>query len=256
MQRQADDPLGAKNESIWRTRWTEILAARTLDVERQREAVGRVMGRYWRPVYAYLRGRGRDHAEAEDLVQGFFAEVVMGRELIQQADPAKGRFRTFLLTALDRYVRDEHEKGAARKRMPGGGVRSLDAFEQLPPVPAAEATPEEAFTYAWASQLLDEVLADVEAQCRQARHGRHWEVFRRTVLEPVLSGAEAPPMAELCRELGIGTPKQAAAMNVAVKRRFQRVMRAYVQQFVTSEDEVEAEIRELMTALSKGRREK
>ncbi|HET6496044.1 MAG TPA: sigma factor [Thermoleophilia bacterium] len=242
----------ATTVNVWNTRWTEILAARTLDPERRRKAVGRVMARYWRPVYAYLRARGKAHEDAEDLIQGFFVKVIE-RGLIQQADPAKGRFRTFLLTALDWYARDERVTQTAQKRRPPGGIASLEAFEVPPPIPTPEAGPEQAFTYAWVSEVLDDVLAEVQAQCRQARQGAHWEVFRRTVLEPTVWGAEPPAMAQLCRELGILTPKQAAAMNVTVKRRFQRVMRAHVRQFVASEDEVDAEIRDLMAILAKGR---
>jgi len=232
-----------------RTRWTEISAARTLDPERRRKAVGRIMARYWKPVYAYLRRKGNDHDKSADLVQGFFIKVIE-RDLIQQADPDRGRFRSLLLTALDRYVRDEYEKETTHKRRPDGGVNSLDAFEVPPPLPAMEASPQQAFVYAWASQLLDEVLADVEAQCLQTGQQQHWEVFRQTVVEPTLSGAEIPPMPTLCRELDIGTPKQAAAMNVTVKRRFKRVMRAYVLEFVASEEEVDSEIGDLMEILS------
>ena len=254
MERKTHGQCGVKKGSLWHTQWTEIRAARTLDSARLRDALGRIMGRYWRPVYVYLRRKGQDHDQAEDLVQGFFAEVILGRgRLIREADPGRGRFRTFLLTALDRYARDVHEKKMAKKRRPPGGELPLDAFETPPPVPAAEATPEEAFTYAWVSQIVDDVLADVEAKCRQARQEKHWEVFRQTVVEPALFGAEAPSMQQLCDELGIATPKKAAAMNVVAKRRFRRVMRMHVRQFVASEDEVDAEIGELTAILSKGR---
>jgi len=249
MKRKRRTDTAAYDESVWHTRWTEISAARTLDPARRRKAVGRVMDRYWKCVYAYLRHKGNGHDVASDLVQGFFVKVLQ-RELIQQADAKKGRFRTYLLTALDRYVRDEHEKRSAKKRRPPGGVASLDAMEQLPPLPDAVRTPEQAYTYAWALQLLDEVLADVEAQCRQARQQPHWEVFRRTVVEPTLSGAQAPTMQALCEELGSGTAKRTAAMNVTVKRRFRRILRAHVAPHVASEDDIDAEIRELMALLS------
>ena len=241
---------GAERGAFVMTRWTEISAARTLDPERRRQAVGRIMRRYWKPVYAYLRRKGNDHDKSADLVQGFFIKVIQ-RDLIQQADSNRGRFRSLLLTALDRYVRDEYAKESTHKRRPAGGVGSLDAFEVPPPLPAMDASPEQAFVYAWASQLLDEVLADVEAQCRQSGQQQHWEVFRQTVIEPTLFGAEIPPMPTLCRELDIGTPKQAAAMNVTVKRRFKRVMRAHVLEFVASEEEVESEIGNLMDILSR-----
>ena len=241
---------GPGRDAFVRTQWTEICDARTLDPERRRKAVGRIMARYWKPVYAYLQRKGNDHDKSADLVQGFFIKVIE-RDLIQQAEPGKGQFRSLLLTALDRYVRDEYDKDTAGKRQPPGGVGSLDAFEVPPPLPAMEASPQQAFVYAWASQLLDRVLADVEAQCRQSGQQQHWEVFRQTVVEPTLFGAEIPPMQRLCRELNIDTPKQAAAMNVTVKGRFKRVLRAHVIEFVASDEEVESEINDLMEILSK-----
>jgi hypothetical protein len=193
--------------------------------------------------------KGNNHDKSSDLVQGFFVKVIE-RDLIQQADPDKGRFRSLLLTALDRYVRDEHEKEVTLKRRPTGGTRSLDAFETPLSLPSMEVSPEQAFDYAWASQLLDEVIADVEDQCRQAGQQQHWEVFRQTVLDPILFGDEIPPMPALCQDLDIGTPKQAAAMNVTVKRRFKRILHAHVLEFVASEEEVDSEIDDLMEILS------
>ena len=250
MSKDDDKPMaGPRRKAFIITRWTEIRAARTLDPKRRRKATGRIMDRYWNPVYAYLRGKGNDHDKASDLVQGFFVKVIE-RDLIQQADPDKGRFRSLLLTALDRYAHGEHEKEVTQKRRPSGGVNSLDAFEVPPPLPAIGASPEQIFDYAWVAQLIDEVRDDVEDQCRQAGQQQHWEVFRQTVLEPILFGAEIPPMPTLCQELDIGTPKQAAAMNVTVKRRFTRILRAHVLEFVASEEEVESEIGDLMEILS------
>jgi DNA-directed RNA polymerase specialized sigma24 family protein len=250
MSKNDDKPAdGPKRKTFIMTCWTEIRAAMTLDPKRRSKATGRIMEWYWKPVYAYLILRGNNHDKASDLVQGFFVKVIE-RGLIQQADADKGRFRSLLLTALDNYAHDEYEKGITQKRRPSDGVKSLNAFEVPPPLSAIEASPEQAFDYAWASQLIDDVLADVEAQCRQAGQQQHWEVFRQTVLEPILFGAEIPPMPALCQELDIDTPKQAAAMNVTVKRRFKRILQAHVREFVASEEEVESEIGDLMEILS------
>ena len=243
--------IGGQDESFQRTQWTEILDARTLDPDRQRELIGRIMGKYWKPVYAYLRRKGRDNEDAKDLTQGFFVEVVLGRELIQRADPHKGRFRTFLLTALDRYVRSAHRKDVAAMRRPNGPLVSLDGIMDGEPAAAGhEASPEAAFAYAWAVQLLDEVLDSVAASCRQAGQAEHWEVFRRTVVGPILTGSPAPSLSALCAELRIANEKRAANMNVTVKRRFQSVLRAKVRQSVESEADVEAEIRDLTHILA------
>jgi len=150
--------MGGPHEAFPGTDWAQILRARTLNPDRRQQPVGAVAEQYWKPVYCYLRRRGLGNERAKDLTQGFFCEVVLGKDLIQQADCEKGRFRTFLLTALDRYVGMEWRKETRAKRRPPGGVIPLDAFEDPPPVPAGNAGPEDAFAYAWASRLLDEVL--------------------------------------------------------------------------------------------------
>jgi RNA polymerase sigma-70 factor (ECF subfamily) len=97
------------------TQWTEILRLQSADEVDRRALVGRLAERYWPPVYAFLRRSGNDPEAAKDLAQDFFFEVVLGRQLFQQADPARGRFRTFLLTALRRYTTQVHRSRNARK---------------------------------------------------------------------------------------------------------------------------------------------
>ena len=244
--------IGGRQEAFPRTDWAQVLRARTLTPGRRQQAVGAVAEQYWKPVYCYLRRKGKDNEEAKDLTQGFFCEVVLGKDLIQQADADKGRFRTFLLTALDHYVGMEWRKGNRLKRRPEGGVIPLDAFDEPPAVPAGNATPEEAFAYAWASRLLDEVIDDVEAGCREDGYEKHWEVFRQRVLEPLLSGASQPSLAQLCDELGIGDTGQASNMGTTVRRRYKLAIRRRMREFVDSDEEVGQEIRELMKILSKG----
>ena len=244
--------IGGIGGSFQTTHWTEILSAQTLDPARRREVVGTIAGQYWKPVYAYLRRKGRDNEEAKDLTQGFFEEVILGRKLIQQADRGKGHFRTLLLAALDRYVTSVYRSETAKKRRPDGGLVRLgvvDGYEI--PEPASRTTPDQAFVYAWASTLLDEVLDLVEDGCLQAGLDNHWEVFRRTVLEPTLTASKAPPLFQICTELGIENEAKASNMNITVKRRFKVALQERVRQFVDSDDEVKAEINELIEILSK-----
>lgn len=247
--------MGGGQEAFQTTHWTEIFAARTVDALRRRKAVGVVAARYWRPVYAFIRRKwhNKSNEDAKDLTQGFFEEVILGRELIQKADPEKGRFRSYLLKALKNYVISAGKAKSAKKRMPPGGLIRLAALESpdaLLPTPGA--TPEQAFAYSWASGLLDEVLAVVAAGCRQMGQEKHWEVFRRTVVEPILTGVEAPPLSQLCRELSIESETRATNMNVTVKRRFRTTLEARVREFVDFDGDVEMEIHELMEILSKG----
>ena len=234
------------------TSWTQIEAAATSDLIRRRERVGTILEQYSRPVYAYLRRKGKRGDEARDLMQGFFTEVVLGRGLIQQADRTKGRFRALLLTSLDRYVRSVRRAQTARKRMPAGGLVYLGHVEPAEVHEAnAQATPEEAFVFAWACELLEQVIAKTEAACREAGQEVHWRVFRRTVLEPILEGADRPPLAQLVDEMGIESQVRASNMIMMVKRRFRAVLRARVRPSVDCDQQVDQEIRDLMEILSK-----
>jgi DNA-directed RNA polymerase specialized sigma24 family protein len=245
--------MGGDVSAFQTTHWTEILSACRADNPRRDEALGSVMSRYWRPVYCYLRRRGYGNEEAKDLVQGFFQEAVLERGLLRWASCTKGRFRALLLTALRRYCSNLHRYNAAQKRSPAGGLVSLDgAAAQWLAADDSSASPEHAFNYAWASQLLDDVLSAVEARCSIEGKLAHWNAFRERVLEPILYGAEQPSLPPLCERYRIPDEVKASNMIATVKRRFQREMARRIREVVGSDADVEEEIRELLEILSKG----
>jgi len=235
------------------TRWTQIQKAKTHDQQRRQVSVNNLMDRYWKPVYCYLMHKGYSNEDAKDLTQGFFFEIVFGRELIQKADKAKGRFRTFLLTALDRYVTSVYRKQTAKKRLPEHGLAQLNGVA-IPDLPIADSkrTPELAFNYTWATNLLDQVLATVKKEYCATGRAAYWEVFQATVVAPILDNAEAPSLAELCEKYGIESEKKASNMTITVKRRFSTALKHHLRQFVHSNSEVEDEFRALVEILSEG----
>ena len=245
--------MGGSDGAFDTTHWSAIVQASAHDPARRQQAIEHLLERYWRPVYVYLRRRGHTNDAAKDLTQGFFQQVVLGRDLAGRADPAKGRFRTLLLTALDRYVTDVHRAHTAQKRMPAAGLVRLDAVgPDAVPEPSDPLTPEEAFAYEWARSLLDQVLIRLEADCRQDNMATHWEMFAAKVLRPIMEGAATPSLETLCVEHGIAHAKRGANMIVTVKRRFRAVMRRLVALGVGSEAEVDDEIADLMRILSEG----
>jgi len=209
---------------------------------------------YWKPVYCYLRHKGYDNEQAKDLTQGFFHEVVLGRELIQQADRAKGRFRTLLLRALDRYLVSAHRKKTARKRIPQDILISLEdsTFHELPEA-AGNLNSEEVFHYTWVCELLDRMLREVEAECRQRGMAMHWDLFHDRVLSPIITCTESPPLEELCHKYGIASTVKASNMIFPVKRRFQAAAKRLLRKSVASEAQINEEMLELMKFLAKGR---
>jgi len=245
--------MGGTKDAFETTRWSRIRRARTHDQEHRRASVNNLLKRYWKPVYCYLRHKGYTNENAKDLTQGFFHEIVLGRELIQQADQTKGRFRTFLLTALDRYVTSIYRKETAKKRLPGRGLAHLEAA-QFPDLPVArsKSTPEQVFHYAWATNLLDQVLAKVKNEYCNTGRLAYWEVFQAKLLVPIFDNTQAPSLAELCKKYSIESEKKASNMIITVKRRFATVLRHHLEQFVKSEAEVEDEFRQLVEILSEG----
>jgi DNA-directed RNA polymerase specialized sigma24 family protein len=233
------------------TDWTVIGEVRPEDDPRSRPLIAGLVRDYWKPVYCYLRRKGYRNEDAKDLTQGFFEEVVLGRELIQRADPAKGRFRTLMLTALARYLANVHRGQTARKRIPPD---KLIALEQVNggdlPQSAPDLPQEESFHYAWVAGLLDRVLVEVEAECGSRGMGVHWSLFRDRVLEPIMEDEDPPPLAELCARYDLREAGRASNMIFAVKRRLQAALKRHVRQSVACEEEISEEMAALRQFLA------
>jgi DNA-directed RNA polymerase specialized sigma24 family protein len=248
-----DTTMGGANDWFETTRWTQIEQAKTHDQQRRQASVNNLINRYWKPVYCCVRRKGYSNEDAKDMTQGFFFEIVFGRELIQQADQTKGRFRTFLLTALDRYVTSIYRKEAAKKRQPEHGLAQLaDAGIPDTPISNLNLCPDQAFNYAWATNILDQVLAKIKKEYCGTGRSEYWEVFNAIVVAPIRDNIETPPLSELCEKYGIESEKKASNMIITVKRRFSTALKHQLRQFVHSDSEVEDEFRALIEILSKG----
>ena len=246
--------IGGAKRTFGATCWTAIEEIGSNDDARNEALVVDFLKAYWKPVYCYLRHKGRGNAEAKDLTQGFFHEVVLNRKLIQRADRKKGRFRTLLLRALDRYLVSMHRKETARKRIPRDRLISLEDsnYGELPEA-AGNLDSDEVFHYTWVCELLDRMLEEVEAECRQSDMVVHWDMFNDRILNPILTCAEPLSLEELCCKYGIDATTRASGMIFAVKRRFQAAAKRLLRESVASEHEIDEEMLELMKFLAKGR---
>lgn len=244
--------IGGTRRTFQTTHWTAIEKIGSNDDICNQALVGDLLKTYWKPVYCYLRQKGYSNEEAKDLTQGFFHEIVLGRKLIQRADHTKGRFRTFLLTALDRYLTSIHRRQTAQKRVPKDKFVQLEHIDLADlPEPVGELTSEESFNYAWVSELLDQMLAEVEAECGTRGMTVHWKVFHARVLQPIIESTEPPSLAEICNRFSIEDGIKASNMIFAVKRRFQAALKRHLRQSVASDADIGKEMRELMRFLSK-----
>jgi hypothetical protein len=243
--------MGGEIERFSTTCWTKINDIKTSDKQKERLIINELITLYWKPVYICLRRKGNNNEVAKDLTQGFFLEVVIGRNLIQQADKTKGKFRTFLLTALDRYTRDVHQKETADKRMPTGKIISLDEFD-IPDVfeNIQDLTPEQAFNYAWITDLLDQLFLEVEHECISARMELNWKVYASRVLDPIINNKKPSSLPEICEKLGIENETIASNMMEPVKRRVRKALERKLSKLAKSSAEIEEEINELLKIFS------
>jgi DNA-directed RNA polymerase specialized sigma24 family protein len=246
--------IGGDRRSFQTTPWTAIEQVRGGPCPQATLLIGELLQAYWKPVYCYLRHRGYGNEEAKDLTQDFFQEVVLGRALIQQADRTKGRFRTLLLRALDRFLTSVHRKKTARKRIPPQHLVPLEEKDLAALPPAAHPfDSDDAFNYAWVSDLLDRLLQEVRAECLDQGMAVHWELFRERVLRPLMEDRAPPGLAELCAAHDIEEPTRVSNMIFAVKRRFQSALKRRLRQSVADDAEIGGEIHDLLAFLTRPR---
>ncbi|CAN5710980.1 sigma factor [soil metagenome] len=236
------------------TRWSLVGRAGADDSIGQPVAMAELARLYFRALRAHLlqRTNGDEH-HADDLLQGFLADKVLEKRLIDHADPARGRFRTFLLTALDRYVIDAHRNAAARKRAPGGAVLDVDAQRDvLASRPDRASTG--AFDVAWAREVLDEVLSSMRHQCEQMNRLDLWNVFEARYLKPATEGVEPEPHESIAQRLKLDSAKAAANLAITAKRMFTRQFKSVVSRYAASAEEVREEVADLWRIFSTARR--
>jgi len=246
--------MGASREAFHTTEWSVIELIRDQDKPSSAALINDLLKKYWKPVYCYLRRKGQKNEQAKDLTQGFFHEIVLNRHLVEHADKSRGRFRTFLLTALQQYVAGVHRKQTAQKRSPKGELLGIDDLESAGQIEApAQFSPEESFHYAWAAQLLDCIVAEVREKCRTDGKMLHWQVFHDRVLGPIMDNTAAPSLEETCQKHAIESTAKASNMIITVNRRFQAEFKRHVRRSVIQDSDVDAEFNELMQIFSRNR---
>lgn len=228
------------------TQWSLVHRAASNGAE-AREALAALCQSYWPPLYSFLRARGYSKEDASDLLQGFFL-VLIEKNFIQIARPEMGRFRSFLLTALVRYVSNDAAKNRAIKR--GGGVTHVhidadDAEALHERIPSGTRTPEETFERQWALGILERALDELGTSYRDA--GKH-ALFDALRPHLAASGAESD-YSDIAAQLHM-TP---GAVRVAVHRlrnRYRETIRRIVAATVANPDSIDDELKHLIEVLS------
>jgi RNA polymerase sigma factor (sigma-70 family) len=248
--KEAEDRSGPFPKPMFvTTRWSVVLAAAAEDTTRAQGALAQLCQAYWYPLYAFARRRGCSPPDAQDLTQEFFSRLLK-ENWVAQADARRGRFRSFLLSAMKHFMTNEWHKAHAQKRGAHAVVISLDdvsAESRYQLEPASQATPEALFDRGWALTLLGDVLARLEAEyCREGR-----KAFFEALRPALTSDRGSIHYAGLAQKLGI-TENAARVAVHRLRQRYRQLIRAEVASTVASPAEVDEEMRYLFEVLARG----
>ena len=230
------------------THWSVVLEAGQTSSSKASEAMAELCHAYWYPLYAHVRRRGHDHHSAEDSTQEFFARL-LDHQWLNSVAPEKGRFRTFLLAALDHFLANEWRRGQALKRGGGRVIVSLDekqsGEERFSREPATQAVPEQTFDKLWATTVLDQAMTRLQQEFSargKAAHFEEWKLF-----------LSREATAQDCQSSGQRLGMSPGATTVAIHRfreRFGDLLRETVAETVSETTGVDEELRYLFALLN------
>jgi RNA polymerase sigma-70 factor (ECF subfamily) len=241
-----DEPKSGAAGGFATTRWSMVLAAGKGASPDADAALTSLCQMYWYPLYAFVRRSGHQPADAQDLTQAFFARL-LEKQYLRAADPERGRFRSFLLSAVKHFLSKERDRAKARKRGGGRAVFPLD-FEagesRYSLEPTHEVTAETIYERRWALTLLDQVFARLRDEFDRARKQKEFDH-----LKVYLTG-EATDLSyrEVAAELGMTE----GAVRVAVHRlrcHYRELVREEIGHTVAGPEDVDDELRRLFAAL-------
>ncbi|PYJ05197.1 MAG: RNA polymerase subunit sigma-24 [Verrucomicrobia bacterium] len=235
--------------SFQTTHWTVVLRAREEDsAESARQALSGFCEAYWPPLYSFLRHRGHPSADAQDLVQGFFAHL-LEQHTLTRADRQKGRLRTFLLTSLQNFLFNEYDRVRALKR--GGGRQIVSIEEHLPEAEAAMLATSHlsdagCYDLVWASNIVTRAWQRLQNEFVAEGKAESLEELRPFVA----GGSITPPnQEEAAARLGVPIATLRTWLS-RLRQRFRESLRAEVASTVSDSADVDGELRHLYQILT------
>jgi DNA-directed RNA polymerase specialized sigma24 family protein len=224
------------------TKWTLVVSANGLSEDRARMALEELCRSYWYPLFVHVRGLGYSKEDTEDLVQSFFARM-LEKNTLEGADPARGRFRSFLLVSLKHFLTNEWDKSQAWKRGGRNAIFSLDALAPDHPLhdePTEPLSPEILYDRAWALTLLQRVLEGIE----QLHHN---DAMFAHIKSSLTLDRHAVDYADVAHKLGVSE----GAVRVAVYRlrcEYRELLRKEISHTLSDKSLIEDELTALRQA--------
>ncbi|MEM7394329.1 MAG: sigma-70 family RNA polymerase sigma factor [Verrucomicrobiota bacterium] len=229
------------------THWSMVVAAGLDDSSKARDALQTLCQVYWYPLYAFTRRQGYRSHDAEDLTQAFFTRLLAKGDLAG-VSREKGRFRSFLLASMKHFLANEWDRTNTQKR--GGGVQILpidfhDADARYANEPTHEITPDKLYERRWAMTILDQALVKLRVEMNETGKEKQFDAMKQ-----FLTGGKGDvPYKEVAESLGISESSVKVTVH-RLRRRYGELLREEVSQTLDEKENVEEELRNLLTALS------
>ena len=228
------------------THWSVVLSAGQRQSSEALEALCRT---YWYPVYAYIRRKGLATEDAKDATQGFFV-TLLERQSLQSASPDKGRFRSYLMSAVNYFLADEHAKAMTQRRGEGRMPVELDALEaeeRYRLEPGVLPSPEHLYDRRWAMTILERALKRLAEEYRETQRAALFEAIQGFLTSD-------PPSASYAQIASRLDMKEGALKTTVhrLRRRYREFCREEVAQTVADPMEIDAELRYLCEVIGGG----
>ena len=229
------------------THWSVVRAAGRPNSVHYRQALEILCQTYWFPLYAYLRRHGNNSNRAEEYTQAFFTHL-LEKDSVRFADPDRGKFRSFLLASLKHFLSDHHDHDRAMKRGGGRQILSLDfenAEMQYTLEPADRLNADKLFERSWAMTVLERAMVRLEGE---AATEKKKELFEHLKVY-LTAKKDAVPYNEVGEKLGMSEGTVRVAVH-RLRKQYRQALRDEIAQTVSTEEEIDQEIRDLFTALA------
>lgn len=240
---ETDDPARFRT-----TRWSAIFAAAESRVPGSHAALAELCRIYWYPLYAFARRRGSGPDDAQDLTQGFFLHLVENRGL-KQANPLRGKFRSFLLTSFKNFASDEAARARCQKR---GGDRqfvfldSEEAESRYQLEPADDLTPEKIFDARWAMTLLAYAVERLRQEYAARGEGHRFDVLK--VFVGIEQGKSTPSYEQIAQSLQVSVGAAKTLIH-RFRKQYTVILRQEIGRTVSGPAAIDEEIHALCDAL-------
>jgi RNA polymerase sigma-70 factor (ECF subfamily) len=240
----AEVPDGARQ--FRSTHWSVVLAAGDSQSTQTSQALESLCRSYWYPLYSLVRRQGWNVHDSQDLTQAFFA-YLLEKKAFGKADPAKGKFRSFLLASLKNFLNNERDRAQRLKR--GGGIEILplefqQGEERYSLEPASQESPETLFERQWAQTVVEQVVKQLEEEFSTAGFEKRFA----TLKDFLLGEPSDTSYADAAEKLGISVSAVTSAIH-RMRSRFRDLFRHEIANTVEQPEETDDEIRYLLGAL-------